>query len=340
MALDVYKDWLGIPEGQRPPDHYTLLRLVQFEDDPEKIRGNYKKLNAHVRKYATGQYSAESQDLLNELAKSMLCLTDPERKRDYDESMGREFKEQPGMLGQRALEKILAEKGHISRDQIQELRDFADARGLSIRDAAVQMKLVNAETATQALAEELSRPYVDLAEMLPDDSVLDQVPRSLVKRHTILPLFVDDDMVLVACADDPEPELQDEIRLRYEYPMRVVLSTPLAINQAIAQYYAPGMRDEAAVTDKPAKSGSSKTKPAKKEKQKKNASDKSTEAAERKNIGIISMMMSFVVCAMLDNFVMPYSLTHWGPSFLPFFLTLIIPPIVICYVVFVYWKQK
>ena len=32
MALDVYKDWLGIPEGPRPPDHYQLLRLVQFED--------------------------------------------------------------------------------------------------------------------------------------------------------------------------------------------------------------------------------------------------------------------------------------------------------------------
>ncbi len=50
MAIDVYKEWLGIPEGQRPPDHYQLLRLVQFEDDTEKVRKNYKKLNAHVRK--------------------------------------------------------------------------------------------------------------------------------------------------------------------------------------------------------------------------------------------------------------------------------------------------
>src|SRR5690606_9492350 len=77
--IDVYKDWLGIPEGPRPPDHYQLLRLVRFEDDAEKIRAHYKKLNAHVRKYATGTYSVESQDLLNELAKAMLCLTDEER---------------------------------------------------------------------------------------------------------------------------------------------------------------------------------------------------------------------------------------------------------------------
>lgn len=78
MALDVYKDWLGIPDGPRPPDHYTLLRLVQFEDNAEKVRANYRKLNGHVRKYASGQYSMPSQELLNELAKAMLLLTDPE----------------------------------------------------------------------------------------------------------------------------------------------------------------------------------------------------------------------------------------------------------------------
>ena len=93
MELDVYKDWLGIADGPRPPDHYTLLRLVKFEDDPQKVRNNYRKLNGHVRKYASGQYSVQSQDLLNELAKAMLLLTDPERKRDYDESQGRVFEE-------------------------------------------------------------------------------------------------------------------------------------------------------------------------------------------------------------------------------------------------------
>ena len=48
MALDVYKDWLGIPDGPRPPGHYELLRVVQFEDDAEKIRSHYRKLNAHA----------------------------------------------------------------------------------------------------------------------------------------------------------------------------------------------------------------------------------------------------------------------------------------------------
>ncbi len=52
------------------------MRLKQFEDDIGKIREHYRKMNAHVRKFAAGEFAKQSQDLLNELAKAMLCLTD------------------------------------------------------------------------------------------------------------------------------------------------------------------------------------------------------------------------------------------------------------------------
>ena len=118
MAIDVYKEWLGIPEGQRPPDHYQLLRLVQFEDSLEKVRKNYKKLNGHVRKYATGQYSNQSQTLLNELAKAMLCLTDEELKLEYDRSLGRVVDDRDDILPHRKKERLdgLAEfRVHLAR---------------------------------------------------------------------------------------------------------------------------------------------------------------------------------------------------------------------------------
>ena len=113
--MDFYKQWLGIPEGNRPPDHYELLRVVRFEDDPEKIRAHYKKLNGHVRKFATGQYMVQSQDMLNELARAMLCLTDAERKRDYDESLGREFAHETDAFGRQPLLDVLTRQGTISR---------------------------------------------------------------------------------------------------------------------------------------------------------------------------------------------------------------------------------
>jgi hypothetical protein len=233
--LDVYKEWLGIPDGPRPPDHYQLLRLKQFEDAVDKIRANYKKLNGHVRKYATGQYLDESQALLNELAKSMLCLTDLERKREYDVSLGREFEEESA--GPRTMDAVLIEQKHISSDQAQEARDYAERVGLDLRDALVQLKMVAADVAAPALAQELGLPYVDLADTVPDDDVLDQVPKLTVKQHSILPLFIDQDVLLVASVNHISHELEDELRLRFNMPARTVLASPQAIHLAIGKYY-------------------------------------------------------------------------------------------------------
>lgn len=266
--MDVYKEWLGIPEGPRPPDHYELLRIVRFEDDSEKIRGHYKKLNAHVRKYATGQYSVQSQDLLNEMAKAMLCLTDTTRKREYDETLGREFEAEVDEFGRQPLLDVLVRNGDISRDQQSEAEDFASKRGLSHRDAVVQMKLVNSTKAAQTLAVQLGYSYVDLDDMYPEDDALDLVPRTMVKRNSFIPLFVDDGQLLVACIDQLDHEVEEELRLRAGVPIRPVIVTPRAVNQAIAQYYAPGMRDEAKISSsnmdavpsgKPAKKSSTKS---------------------------------------------------------------------------------
>ncbi len=327
MAIDVYKQWLGIPEELRPPTHYQLLRLVDFEDDIEKIRAHYKKLNNIVRKYATGEYMLESQDLLNELAKAMLCLTDSERKREYDESLGREFTEEEGV--KKPLLRVLADWGEIDASQIREIEDFADKRGLTTRDACVQMKLVSPEKAAMALAEELGRSYVDLETIYPDDSVLDLVPRKLVKRNVILPLFIDEEVVLVACTDEPDHELEDEFRLRFNKPMRAVIATPLQINQGIAKYYAPGERDEAQAQDvstgkrkKSKKDSKTKGKSAAKAKQELSDDEK----RNQKMIAILILCWATIGSASIDQFVIkPFLFPHWG-----FFMGLvfIVPPIV------------
>lgn len=276
--IDVYKEWLGIPDGVRPPDYYTLLRLVQFEDDAEKIRANYRKLNAHVRKYATGQFLVRSQELLNELAKAMLCLTDPDGKCEYDASLGRESAATADDEPKTVLQYLIA-KNLIKRSQVSEIEHFAEARGLTHRDAVIQMKLVEPVEATRALAVELRLPYVDLDDMLPEDNILDQIPRRVVKKHSCLPLFEDRGRLLVACIDEPSPALEDEIRLRYGQPMRAVLAVPRAVNQAIAKYYAPGAREESATTeDAPEKSSAKSAKPDKVKPEKTPAPSKSKSA--------------------------------------------------------------
>jgi len=340
VAIDVYKDWLGIPEGPRPPDHYQLLRLVQFEDSVDKIRANYKKLNAHVRKYATGQYTDESQALLNELAKAMLCLTDLERKREYDQSQGREFEVEAA--GPRTIDQILLEQKHVSADQVKEALAHADRTGLDLRDSFVQLKMVPPDVAAQALAQELGLPYVDLADMLPDDDVLDQVPKATVKQHSILPLFIDQGVLLVACVGLIDHELEDELRLRFNVPVRPVLAAPLAINQAIAKYYAPGARHEraAAAADKQA---------GKKESGKPKKAESTPKPRERRGpktpdeisndwkMGWAVINFSFVLAYLLDWFVITPGVFGLNPQ--TFLLFTCIPGITALVVWQTLWKK-
>jgi hypothetical protein len=338
VSINVYKEWLGIPEEQCPPDYYALLRLVQFEDDEERIQGNYRKLNGHVRKYATGQYSKESQDLMNEIARAMLCLTDPIRKREYDKSLGREF-EEAAEGDRKSMGQAMIDDGIISVDQLKEAESYADARGLELRDAVVQMKLTDIETATQLYANELGISYIDLNETLPDDSVLDQVPRNLVKLNTFIPLFIDDDMLLIASADEPTPDLVDELRLRFSIPCKYALATPRSVNQAIAKYYAPGMREEAveASTKTEAKGVTRKSPKEKKEKGKgKPAPVTAEDASQKKMMGAMFICWSLIGSFFLGNFIV--DLLKTGSALTYLFMLLVGGPVT-AWVTLVYWKK-
>lgn len=341
-VLDVYKDWLGIPEGPRPPDYYSLLRLIQFEDDVNKIRANYKKLNGHVRKYASGQHSVRSQELLNELAKAMLCLTDLERKLEYDKSQGREFEEEPSAFGGQRMEVSLVEQAVVTSEQMEEAKAYSDNMGLSLRDALIQLKLVDSEVAAQALAQELGLPFVDLTDLLPDDNVLDRVPKNVVKQNSILPLFIDQDRLLVACADLPSAELEDDLRLRFGIPVRGVIATPFQVNQGIAKYYAPGLRKEVVEEPRAPAKGKSKDKAAKsKEPEAKVEKPKAAprrgpltedEKHQRKQIGLIVMLQSFALPFLLDQFLI-------GPGRLNLLIDLAIPAVVIPIVFFTVFRK-
>jgi len=330
---DVYRDWLGIPEADIPPDHYALLRLVKFEDDEQKIRGNYRKLNEHIRGYATGKYATKSQDLLNELARAMHCLTDPERKRDYDESLGREF-DDADILGRKPMGRWLVERRVIKKEQLKEAEKFAEDRGLTLRDAMVQMKLVKPAVATRALAQELGMSFLDLNEALPESEALEKLPRQKVRRHSIMPMFEDEGVMLIACLDRLPTELEEELQLIFGLPIRQVLTTPAAMNKAIAKYYPAGTgegEDGAQQTSKGGAAARRRWKDLDEE-----------ERSERRMTGIIMICWAIVGSVLLDMFILPDSMTTWaegfGITFFPFVLTLFIPPAVVIWVTRFYWK--
>ena len=232
--LDVYRDWLGIKETSRPLDFYQLLRLERFEDNVDRIRRHYRKLNAHARKYSSGKYAVLSQQVLNELARAMLCLTDAARKVDYDTSLGRQTRSD-GRLS--TFEDLLVAQQAVKRENLEKALKFAAATGMSVRDAVLQQKLATPETVMQIYAESLGLPYLDLADVSIEADLLSQISAVTARTYSFVPVMVDDGQFLLASPNPLTLDIEEDIRTRVGMPIRMVLCTPSDVNRLINQHY-------------------------------------------------------------------------------------------------------
>lgn len=232
-TLDVYRDWLKIAEPARPLSHYQLLRLKKFEDDPAKVREHYRAMNAHVRKFAAGEFAKQSQDLLNELARAMLCLTDARRKGEYDATLGRK---EVGSSKRRTFEQILLANKVVDQAALDKARNFAKAINVEVRDALVQQKLAKYEAVLPAYAESIGLPYLDLTDIPLNPALIARVPPVIARQHSCVPVMVDDKQLLVASPNPIDPNVEEELRLRFDMPIRTVLCSPANINDVIAKH--------------------------------------------------------------------------------------------------------
>ena len=89
-TFDAYHKWLGIPPAEQPPNYYRLLAIPLFESDADVIANAADKQMAHIRSFQTGQHSALSQKILNEIAAARVCLLNAAKKPAYDAVLRRE----------------------------------------------------------------------------------------------------------------------------------------------------------------------------------------------------------------------------------------------------------
>ena len=231
--LDAYRNWLGITETARPLNYYQLLRLDPFEDRVAKIREHYRQMTAHVRKFADGEYAAQSRKLLGELARAMLCLTDMARKGEYDGSLGRK---DVGGGKRRTFEEVLLAGKVVDRDQLEKARSFAEATGLEVRDAVLQQKMAAPKAVAAAYAESVGLACVELAEIGVDPSLASRVPPALARQHSCVPVMADAGEVLVASANPLSPDVEEQLRACFDMPVRTVLCSAAEIGEAIAKH--------------------------------------------------------------------------------------------------------
>lgn len=232
--IDVYRDWLGIQEPNRPLTYYQILRLNQFEDNVTLVRDQYRKINAHVRKYATGEYYEESQVLLNELAKAMLCLTDATRKLEYDMSLGRKVQV---AKARRSIEEILVQSAIVPQERLAQIKRYADGIGIDLHEAVLQQKLGTPESVMLAYAEAIGLPFVSLEDVGIDEEYAPQINPNTARMHSFVPIMSEGGSLLLASPRPVNPDVEEELRMIFEMPVRSVICTPADANAAIMKQY-------------------------------------------------------------------------------------------------------
>src|SRR3954451_22799261 len=86
MKSELICEWLGLPAGSWPPDHYRLLGLSPGEADAQLIEQRVQQRLDSVRRYQM-MHPEQATEAMNRLAQAFVCLTEPAAKRLSDATL-------------------------------------------------------------------------------------------------------------------------------------------------------------------------------------------------------------------------------------------------------------
>lgn len=82
---DAYRQWLGV--RQQRPTHYELLRIPNLTSDRQTIFEAGRGAKRKLRPYQIGRYRDLALEILADVGKAVSVLTNPEKKRAYDNEL-------------------------------------------------------------------------------------------------------------------------------------------------------------------------------------------------------------------------------------------------------------
>ena len=138
----------------------------------------------------------------------------------------------------RALGQILLETTSLDEEALRNALAIQQERGGRIGEILINQKLVSEEEVFQALSRQLNIPYwPEIAEEELDLELLRSVPINFCKRHTLLPLKSDGEIIQVAVSDPLDLAPMDDLQLLLKKPVQAVLARPTNVLHAINHSY-------------------------------------------------------------------------------------------------------
>ena len=131
----------------------------------------------------------------------------------------------------------LVEENLLTASQLDDVLEEQDESGQYLGEIIVENGYAPAEEVYQQIAEQVAVPYADLDSVPIDVSLLPLVPAKLARKFTLMPLYVEDDVLYVAVSDHLDIDALDTVAGNTGYHVEPMLAPPSEISRVIDEYY-------------------------------------------------------------------------------------------------------
>lgn len=136
----------------------------------------------------------------------------------------------------RRLGKILVDWGVVTQSAIEEALEHAQNEGMRIGQALIALELADEEDVTKALANQFDMEYIDLDKNVVIPTDLGLIDETLIKRHQVLPLGLEDSRLKVIITDPLDLETMDLLRFRLNCELETCLASKTRMREYISRF--------------------------------------------------------------------------------------------------------
>ena len=137
----------------------------------------------------------------------------------------------------KGLGEMLVEENLINAEQLTNALELQRREKGKLSDILVNQGLVKAEDLAAVLSIKLNVPLIDLKRHTVQPDALRLIPEDMARKHTLIPLEVADDSLVVVMADPEDIRTIEDIKVQSKMRVEVALGIPAEIEQAIDLNY-------------------------------------------------------------------------------------------------------
>ncbi len=135
------------------------------------------------------------------------------------------------------LGEMILRAGLIEAEQLQEALESQKGSGDKLGFTLVNLGYVKEEEITQLLSEQYGVPSINLRHFEIDETVINLIPSEVSQKYLVIPVNRTGSTLTIAMADPTNVLAMDDIKFMTGYNIEPVVSSEIAIREALETYY-------------------------------------------------------------------------------------------------------